>query len=178
MRHTDTLKQTIHEAFADVEAPPEWCLVRSREDEEASLLEAEFRPVLHQHWFELPHGFLDRAPAGYGSALSFFSDEAFRFYLPAYPTAAVEGHLQQAEPTFHLTNRLYPPINLTPVNPRRYGARTWLDSAAYRHSLFTRAQCVAIIAFLRWVAQSLETSPDQRQQIQDAIAGYWSTRAA
>jgi len=37
--------------------------------------------------------FLDRSPGGLASALSMFSHEAFRFYLPAYLIADIDGKL-------------------------------------------------------------------------------------
>ena len=69
-------------AFAAVEYPGDWCLRDSNEGDEPHLLEKEFAGKCD--WRTLDPAFLDRAPGGYASALSFFSDEAFRFYLPAY----------------------------------------------------------------------------------------------
>ena len=42
--------------------------------------------------------FLDSAPDGLSSALAFFSDEAFRYYLPAYLLAALDRKLALADP--------------------------------------------------------------------------------
>jgi hypothetical protein len=172
----DALKAQIRLAFSNVEAPPHWCLVSSYEGEEPMLLEKEFGAVLDRHWDELPHAFLDQAPGGYGSALSFFSDEAFRFYLPAYLIAAMEGNLQQADPVFHLTRGLGPE-DRRPINPRRYGARTVRDDATYRFAVFTPAQAAAIRAFLEWFADSPYCISCERKPIREAIGTYWAARA-
>lgn len=173
----DAIKTRIRLAFSDVEPPPHWCLVSSNEGTEPALLEKEFSAVLDRHWSELPHDFLDQAPDGYGSALSFFSDEAFRFYLPGYLIAAMEGHLQQADPIFHLTHGLGAD-GAEPVNPRRYGARTMRDHMLYRFSVFTPAQASAIRAFLQWFAESTYCISCERRSIREAIASYWDMRAA
>lgn len=177
MTDFDALKRHIHQAFSDVEPPPPWCLAGSTEGTEPQLLEQEFRAVSDRHWSELPPGFLDRAPDGYGSALSFFSDEAFRFYLPGYLIAAMDGELQQADPVFHLTHGLAGDA-ARPINTRRYGARTFRDAAVYRFAMFTPAQASAIRAFLEWFAASDQALSTDRVQIGQAIASYWAARAA
>src|SRR3954462_14775879 len=78
------LKTQIHRAFARGEYPGAWCLTNSREGFEPGWLDEEFKGK--SDWRALDAAFIDQAPNGYGTALSFFSDEAFRFYLPAYPS--------------------------------------------------------------------------------------------
>ena len=173
----DDIRQLVRDAFRDVPPPPPWCLANSLEGEEPRLLERDFAAVRGLHWSVLEHTFLDRAPGGFGTALSFFSDQAFRFYLPAYLLAALDGSLQQADPVFHLTHGLCPPEATSPVNPLRFGARTWRDAAAHRLSVFTPPQASAIRAFLLWTAQSPSTSPDDRQRICTAVETYWGARA-
>ena len=58
-----------------------------------------------------PSTLIDRAPDGFGSALSFFSDEAFRFYLPAYliadsVTAQLEDAAITAQKSFAVPGRI------------------------------------------------------------------------
>jgi len=173
----DDLKAQIRGAFSDVEPPPHWCLTSSPEGEEPRLLEQEFSAVLDRHWEELAQEFLDQAPGGFGSALSFFSDEALRFYLPGYLIAMIDGNLQQADPIFHLTHG-FAEDQARPINPRRYGARTSRDYAVYRYSMFTPAQAAAIRAFLEWFANSPDCLPVERKSISQAIATYWAARAA
>ena len=177
MLTADEIRQLIRDAFRDVAPPPPWCLANSLEGEEPRLLERDFAAVQGLHWSVLEHPFLDRAPDGYGTALSFFSDEAFRFYLPAYLLAALDGSLRQADLAFHLTHGLCPPEAASPVNPERYGARTWRDAAVHRLSVFTPLQASAIRAFLLWTAQAPSTTPDERQRIHAAVDAYWGPRA-
>ena len=61
--------------------------------EEPYLLEEEFKGKTD--WQLLDSEFIDQAPDGLASALSFFSDEAFRFYLPAYLIADIDGKLKK-----------------------------------------------------------------------------------
>lgn len=177
MMDTEALKARIRLAFSDVEPPPRWCLVSSYEGTEPVLLEEEFGAVLGRRWDELDPVFLDQAPGGFGSALSFFSDEAYRFYLPAYLFAAIDRKLEQTDPVSHLIRDLAKGGERT-INPRRYGARTARDHAVYRFSIFTPAQAAAIRAFLEWFAGSPDCLPFERTDIAYAIATYWAPRAA
>jgi hypothetical protein len=83
----EAVKTLIRNAFSGLEFPGDWCLRGSNKGEEPYLLEKEFAGK--NDWRTLDPSFLDQAPGGYASALSFFSDEAFRFYLPAYLIADV-----------------------------------------------------------------------------------------
>lgn len=176
MIEPDALKTQIRLAFADVEPPPHWCLTRGTEGHEPALLAQEFGKVLDRHWEELSQEFLDRAPDGYGSALSFFSDEAFRFYLPAYLVAMIDRNLQQADPIFHLTHGLSRGGGRF-INPRRYGARTARDEALHRLAVFMPVEAGAIRAFLEWFAASSDCLPPEREDIREAIATFWAHKA-
>lgn len=68
------LKAQIYGAFARGEYPGDWCLTNSREGFEPRLLDEEFKGK--SDWRALDAGFIDQAPNGSGTALSFFSDEA------------------------------------------------------------------------------------------------------
>lgn len=70
----------IRTAFARVEVPPSWCLVNGHEGSEPARVEELFKGK--KRWTGLSPRFLDGAPDRLGSALSFFSDEAFRFFCP------------------------------------------------------------------------------------------------
>jgi hypothetical protein len=165
----------IREAFADVEYPGDWCLRGSNEGDEPYLLEEEFKGKTD--WRTIEPAFLDRAPAGYGSALSFFSDEAFRFYLPAYLIADLNGELERADVVFHLTHGLNHENRDERVNPRRYGARTWFDAATYRFSCFNQKQASAIVGFLELKRKSKDAVEFEQRMIDDALESYWFARA-
>jgi hypothetical protein len=167
----DALKDLIRNAFSKVDYPGDWCLRGSNEGDEPYLLEKEFAGK--SDWRQLDPSFLDQAPDGYGSALSFFSDEAFRFYLPAYLIADINGGLDRVTPVFHLTHGLTDDSKTEKVNPRRYGERTWFETARYEFAVFDRAQAAAIVAYLEFMRERDEFS---RAEIDQAIKNYWRDR--
>jgi len=168
----DAIKAMIRDAFASVTYPGDLCLRGSSDGEEPYLLEREFAGKTD--WRTLDAAFLDNAPDGFATALSFFSDEAMRFYLPAYLLADLDERLQRVEPAFHLTHGLTAATREQFVNPRRYGTLTWSSAAVYRLSIFDAAQSEAIVAYLECVAARDEFS---RNDIADALP-FWRTRAA
>jgi hypothetical protein len=117
---------------------------------------------------------LDSAPDGFSSALSFFSDEAFRFYLPAYLVADIDGRLRRVVPAFYLCHGLEDTTQNERVNPRRYGERTWRDAVGYRFSTFSSKQAAAIVAYLKYKSR---TDEFQSQMIEPALRNYWLDRA-
>jgi hypothetical protein len=137
-------------------------------------------------WRALEPEFLD----GHYTALSFFSEAGLRFFLPAYLVADVRGHLQTADPLFHLTHgfgdhsigagsrsrelaRSSGPSPL--INPRRYGAVTFLDYARYRLSAFTREEAGAVVAYLRFRRRVDDLGLDTRA-VDAALASFWLER--
>lgn len=169
----EALKAQIRSAFAMVEYPGDWCLRRCNEGEEPLLLEQEFRGK--SDWQSLDPKFLDQAPGGNASALSFFSDEAFRFYLPAYLIADIDGRLEHVDPTFQLCHGLDDAMRDQHVNPRRYGDRTWFEEACYKLAIFTRPQVSAIVRYLQF-RHNDEESASVRTQIEQALINYWLVR--
>src|SRR5436309_3231315 len=80
----------IRQAFTSAKRPRDGALHQSEESDEASsVLEADFRDK--HDWRTLTPEFLDQAPDGWASALTFFSDEAFRYFLPACLIADLDG---------------------------------------------------------------------------------------
>ena len=144
MHDKEHIKALIRNAFAATEYPGDWCLRGSSEGEEPFLLEREFRGK-SDRW-SLDPAFLDQAPDGFATALCFFSDEAFRFYLPAYLLADLDGHLRSANPVFNLCHGLDDSSRNKRINPRRYRERTWFEDCCHRFAMFTREQAAAIVA--------------------------------
>ena len=167
----EAVKALIHEAFAGNAYPGDWCLRGSDEGEEPYLLEEEFKGKAD--WRTLDAAFIDRAPDGYGSALNFFSDEAFRFYLPAYLVADIDGKLARHQPSFQLVHGLDDASRAVKINPRRYGERTWWDYKRSQFAMFTREEVRAIVAYLELVAARDEFD---RPRIEQALAAYWRPR--
>jgi hypothetical protein len=145
-------------------------------------------PFQTQHeWRDLDAAFLD----AHADALSFFSEAGFRFFLPAYLIADVEGQLRIADPMFHLTHGFAETAVQVPtpgrvlvlrhgqsafINPRRYGAATRYDYARYRLSVFTREEAGAIVAYLEC---RREADPDtvDHAAIEAALQSFWQERA-
>lgn len=161
----------IRKAFAGVEYPGDWCLRGSNEGDEPYLLEEEFKGKTD--WTIIDPEFLDQAPDGYSSALSFFSDGAFRFYLPAYMIADIDGHLKTVDVLFHLTHGLTDRSKTERLNPRRYSSRTWFEARSYRYSVFCGSPAKAIVAYLEY---KRETEDFNRDDIDQAIANFWRSR--
>lgn len=172
MPDVDTLKSQIQAAFAAGAYPGDACLRGSDEGVEPFRVERDFRGKTD--WRTLDPAFIDQSPDGLGSALSFFSDAAFRFYLPAYLLADLDGLLVRAEPLYHLTHGLRDAARGEPINPRRYGAETWLERTRRRFAPFTPAEAAAIVAYLRYQA---DVEPLDRERIDQALRNYWLGRA-
>ena len=167
------IAQTV-QAFAAVRYPGDWCLRGSNEGNEPYLVEQEFKGKTD--WQALDSDFLDQAPGGYGSALSFFSDEAFHFYLPAYMIADINGPMQHSDPVYHLTHGLDDTSRYRCINPNRYGERTWFDLAQYKFSIFNRQESAAIVAFLS--LRRDEEGEHQGNNIDQALNNFWYAKGA
>lgn len=166
------LKREIAMAFAGNVYPGDDNLKRSDMGEEPYLVEQEFRGKTN--WRTLTPEFLDRAPQGLASALSFFSDAAFRYYLPAFLIADVDGKLQSTAPAFHLWYGLDDGSKDEVVNRALYGERTWFHCQQERLGLFGGLEVSAILSYLSW---KMETDPFERPQIEQALRNYWMGRA-
>jgi hypothetical protein len=169
----ETVKEQIRCAFVAAEYPGDWCLRGSNEGDEPFLLEKEFRGKTD--WKTIDATFLDQAPSGFGTALSFFSDEAFCFYLPAYLIADVDALLDRSNPVFHLCHGFDDDSRGKRVNPRRYGERTWFDEAKHKFAMFNQIEAAAIVAYLRFARERDEF--DQKM-IDQALKNYWFDRIA
>ena len=166
------VKDLIESAFADSQYPGDWCLISSAEGDEPARVAEAFAGK--SDWRSVDAGFIDQAPEGLGSSLSFFSDEAFRFYLPAFMLADIDGKLQQADPVFSLTHGLDDASRGEYINPRRYGERTWFDLKRCKFAMFRVDQARAIVAYLQLVSQRDEFA---RPRIEQALTNYWTARS-
>ncbi len=168
MTDPETIKYQIHEAFATVKFPGKRCIRDSDEGDEPFLLEQDFKDKTD--WRTLDPSFIDQAPDGFGSALSFFSREAFRFYLPAYLIADINGLLERSDPVFHLCYGLDNKTKNEYINPKRYGKRTWFEEMQHRFAIFNQSEASALVSYLLW---KRELSEYDRDSIDQAIKNYW-----
>lgn len=170
-----SVEAQVREAFADVAYPGDWCLTSSREGTEPALLEEEFKGK--GDWRTLDPSFIDQAPDGFGTALSFFSDEAFHFYLPAYLLADLHGRLQHADVVFALTHGLDGESRHQKINPRRYGERTWFEHARHKFAMFDAREAGAIVEYLTYKREASAVTDFEKARINEALNYYWTARA-
>ena len=124
-------------------------------------------------------------------ALSFFSEAAFRFFLPAYLIADLRDELKTADPLFHLTNGFYlTSITVraqthdfvrktggsTFMNPRRYGAITFEDYARFRLSVFTSEESKVIVDYLN-CRKEADLHGIYKSTIEAALSAFWLDRS-
>jgi hypothetical protein len=176
--------EEIRRAFRDTPYPGDALLASS---DGGSLDELEGL-VGRRDWQAIDAATLD----GCYDALSLLSEAGFRFFLPAYLVADVEGALRTADPVFPLTIGFHDGSVETRaggqvfvrrfgasvlVNPRRYGAITFGDVARRRLAVFTREEAAAIVAYLSW---RRDADPDavDRAAIDAALDAFWRHRAA
>ena len=162
------LIERIRVAFRDVHCPGEDRLTDSRGDEPDALIE-DFRG--RTDWTALDPEFLNQAPAGWGSALSFFSAEALRFYLPAYLIADIEGTLVTCDPVTRLCAFVTPLMEDRKL-AKVHGGGTLGEHARADFALFSGAQVVAIVAYLWWKLDTGGYNPT----IEQALEHYWLER--
>lgn len=167
-------RMLLRDAFADVAFPGRWNIAR------ASAITDEPRRVAEvfadkADWRACDPAFLDGAPDGQGSALSFFTDPAWRFYLPAYLIADLDGALVQAQPLYNLVGGLADQQRDRRIDPRFYGERTWGDEARHRLAMLTSAQIAGLVAYLEVKALG---SDHDAQLVAEARAAWFDARLA
>jgi hypothetical protein len=113
-----------------------------------------------------------------GPALSFFSEEALRYYLPAFLIASAREQTTavNADPLFHLTHGLDDSSARERINTRRYGQRVWEDCARFRFSIFNKQQALGIVSYLEHELLSQNRSDSEKRSIREALARYWAGR--
>ena len=173
----------VRAAFSATPHPGDAFLIGSRQGIEPAEVVEAFAGV--EDWSTLDPAVLD---SNY-DALSFFSEGGFRFFLPAYLVADLEHHLLTADPVFHLTGGFLDRTVEVPignqtfqrligrsalVNPLRYGAMTFEDYARYRLSVFTRQECVGIVAYLEHKRADPESG--EVESIDAALDSFWRHR--
>jgi len=124
-------------------------------------------------WTKLDAAWLDRVPDGMGSALSFLSDEAVCFYIPAFISADLEGRLGRVDPSFHLTHGFDDFSRDQRISGRK--SETWESYAKRRWQRLNQPQALAITHYLEW--RIAERGLDFEFSTAEALGTYWYRRA-
>jgi hypothetical protein len=131
-------------------------MVNSSQGDEPRQVEESFADK--DDWTQLDPAWLDQAPDGWASALAFFSDEAIRFFIPAYLVADLRGSLTRVDPTYPLTDGL---------------EDGQLEELRARWGGLTQGQVNAIVQYLEWRLQREPSSIE----IAGALKWFWHPRA-
>ncbi|MGJ5129605.1 DUF6714 family protein [Bradyrhizobium sp. SZCCHNS3053] len=129
-------------------------------------------------WTTLAPEWLDKVPSGLGSALSFLTDEAICFYIPAYIIADMTTQLRMVDPIFALTHGFAPRSHNKRAKPQ--SEKLEAECARNRWSLLDHRQAVAIVHYPEW--RALRDRPDYgyivNNAIVEALGTYWYDRVA
>jgi hypothetical protein len=147
-------------------------IVNSSEGDEPALTAAAFADK--NDWTTLDWKWLDEAADGWASALSFLSDTAVCFYIPAYMLADVNGALERVDPVFHLTHGFDGSSSRERVWADR--SSTWAEYATNRWSSLTEAQANAVVHYLEWRLSRGDSFDGPI--IGEALRSFWYRRAA
>jgi hypothetical protein len=167
----ERIKEQIRRAFVSAKRPPNGSLQGTIEGDEPALLEADFQDK--HDWRTLDGAFLDQAPKGYASAFSFFSDDALRYFLPAFLMADLDGQLDRVDLPSRLSLWFTDESRSALVNPRRYGNLTKFEAKTQRFSNLAPEEVAAVIAYLEYAAKHYEFG---REEIDQALVNYWRPR--
>lgn len=160
----------IEQAFSDVTYPGDDDLTDSTYGEEPAALVKDFSGKTDRQ--ELDAAFLNQAPDGWGTALSFFSGRALRFYLPVYLIADIRGELDGPDPVSRLCSSLTPRGETHKI-AQVWGGGTMGERARSNFAEFNNAQVSAVVAYLLW---KLDTAGGHATIIEQALENYWLER--
>jgi hypothetical protein len=186
----------IRTAFADTPYPGDDDLCGSEMGDEPSECALEF---LGLDWRTIHPALLAENYA----SLSFLSDNAYRYFLPAYLIADIHDapevrqyqEVSTAEPVFHLTITFYPNDkaynqefiesfkSMGTVDDETLAAleedlsdkrhEEMKEHTLDRHSGFSKPERQAIIAYLRYRATRSDMLDYRIKEIEDALDSYW-----
>lgn len=159
-----SLLQNIEKAFEDANYPGDETLVNSSYGEEPELVKQHFRG--QKDWRNISAEELDL-----NGALSFFSDEAFLFFLPAFLIADIKEELNFNDPSIRLCWALTPQTEEQKI-AKAWGGETMGARARKCFDAFSKEQVHAIVAYLQYRIDKDEYNPTIRQ----ALESYWLER--
>lgn len=160
----EQLLQKIEKAFCDVNYPGDENLVSSSYGEEPELVKQHFRG--QKDWRKMSAEELDL-----DGALSFFSDETLRFFLPAFLIADINEELSFNDPSIRLCWALSSQAEGQKI-AKAWGGETIGQRARKCFVAFSKEQVHAIVAYLNYKLSKDEYNPI----IQQALENYWLER--
>lgn len=161
------LVDEIELAFAKVKFPGSDMIVSSGERDEPVETRRAFRDKVD--WRVLDSGFLDSAPNGYASSLSFLTTEGFKFYIAAFMIADLKGELALVDPTSHLCPYV---DDLITSGDRLDLDVLFDDDRCWRLRSFDAKQCEAIS---RYICKVNSRMPDCSEHL-TRWSGLWNAR--
>lgn len=160
----DELIEKINAAFSEVEYPGDDCLIHHSYGDEPKLVRNHF--IGHNNWRILTNEFLD-----FDGALSFLSDKAFRFYIPAFIIADINKKLDYNDPVIRLCWSLSPQSDNTKI-AKIWEGGTIGERARKCFDEFSKEQVNAIVSYLNWRLLNDENN----YLIEQAFSNYWLKR--
>lgn len=152
----DALCQVIESAFHDVQHPGVGHLTNGGSRPEPIEVERVFSRFLD--WRRVDSETLDTAPLGLGSALSFFTPEGFRFFIPRYMIADLRDELSFVDPSFFLGIEVLKPRDCIDEETIDALFARFPNEVGRRCRNFTTSQCLAIASYLDFVSQRSDDS--------------------
>ncbi len=155
------LIQKIVTAFSDAEFPGNDNLVNNSYGEEPTLVRVHF--FGQNNWNTLSPEFID-----FDGALSFFSDEAFRFFLPAFMIADINEQLNFNNPAVRLCWAVTPQSENKKI-AEVYGGGSIGERAKACFNKFSAEERNAVVSYLQWKLVKDENDLTVAQ----ALKNYW-----
>jgi hypothetical protein len=155
------LIQKIVTAFSDAEFPENDHLVNNSYGEEPALVRHHF--FGQNKWNSLSPEFMD-----FDGALSFFSDEAFRFFIPAFMIADINEQLNFNNPAVRLCWAVTPQSENNKI-AEVFGGGTIGERAKACFEKFSEEERSAIVSYLKWKLVKDESD----LIIAQALKHYW-----
>ena len=171
MPSADDIIAEIQAAFPAQRSAPFDPMVNSSKGDEPAGVERDFADA--DDWTVLSGKWLDEAPDGLSSALSFFSPEALCFYIPAYLVADLRQELDCVDPSFHLLHGFEERSYQQKITPPK--ERTWTDHATQNWAGLSTEQALAIVHYLEWCAASDEGFG--AEDIEQGLEYFWLKKA-
>jgi hypothetical protein len=163
MSNTELI-QKISTAFSDGKFPGNENIVAPSYGEEPELVRAHFYG--QSDWENLTPQFLDL-----DGAISFLSDVAFRFYLPAFMIADINEQLNFNDPSIRLCWAVTPQTENQKI-AKVFGSGTIGERAKKCFDEINKEQVNAVVAYLRWKLLQDENN----NTIKQALDHYWLKR--